>query len=222
MNPLHILAVIITALSVIGYLTCLARYYWVTLAVTEAALVYFSVKTPFNTQTMPYWGAVIVILFCTLCIRWLNRAGRTSQRMTAESKPQQRQKHVGRQIVIDGTNVLYWDGETAQLDTLRCVVEYLQHRDISPIVFLDASSRHHLKDKSLTEKGFARALGLPQMRVMVCPAGTEADVFILKFAKQEELPILSNDRFGDRSNLAKGIKMVKGVITNGRPILDGL
>jgi hypothetical protein len=131
-------------------------------------------------------------------------------------------KRSARRIVIDGTNVMYWDGGAAKLATLRCVVDDLTKRGFVPVVFLDASSRHHLKDKSLTESGFAKALGLPQKQVMVCPAGTEADEFILKFANQEALPILSNDRFGDRSALAKDIKTIKGVMTDGQPIFDGI
>ncbi|MGC1497551.1 MAG: hypothetical protein WA790_17240 [Sulfitobacter sp.] len=222
MDPLHILALLILALSIIGYVTCLARHYWITLAFTAAVLAYLSGQIPFNAQTMPYWGAAILIILSTLSIRWLNRPAKKPLTKNHKEEPSQWQRYAGRQIVIDGTNVLYWDGETAQLDSLRSVVDYLRKRDINPIVFLDASSRHHLKDPSLSEKKFAQALGLPQVRVMVCPAGTEADVFILKFAKKEGLPILSNDRYGDRSKLAKGIKIVKGVITSGRPILDGL
>lgn len=222
MDPLHIIAVTILALAIIGYITCVARYFWITLALTASCLAYFSANIPVNAQTLPYWGAAILIILCTLSIRWLNGMDKAKPRTPLKSAPSKWRAYAGRQIVIDGTNVLYWDGETAQMDTLRSVVDYLKQRDINPIVFLDASSRHHLKDKSLTEKGFARALGLPQVRVMVCPAGTEADVFILKFAAKEGLPILSNDRFGDRAKLTKGIKIVKGVMTGGRPILDGL
>ena len=222
MDPLHIVAAIILALTIIGYVACLARYYWITLALTTGALGYFSATIPLDGKTMPYWGAAILIILTTLCIRLLNRPTRKPSRKNVKEEPSRWQRYAGRQIVIDGTNVLYWEGGTAQLDSLRSVVDYLRKRDINPIVFLDASSRHHLKDTSLSEKKFAKALGLPQVRVMVCPAGTEADVFILKFAKKEGLPILSNDRFGDRANLVKGIKIVKGVITSGRPILDGL
>ena len=200
----------------VGYVACLTRFYWGSLALTAVAVAYISAEIPMDAQTIPYWGIAGLAVAVALTFASLRKPKHSS---IAKSSPA---KHAGRRIVIDGTNVMYWDGETAQLDTLRSVVDYLTQRDIAPIVFLDASSRHHLKDKSLTEKGFARALGLSQKQVMVCPAGTEADVFILKFAKQEALPILSNDRFGDRSNLAKGIKIVKGVITSGRPILDGL
>lgn len=89
-------------------------------------------------------------------------------------------------------------------------------------MFLDASTRHHLGDKSLNETGFAKALGLTRNQVMVCPAQTEADAFLLKFAKENGFPVVSNDRFGDRAALAKGLKLVKGVMAGGKPVLQGL
>ena len=222
MDPIHIIAAIILALALVGYITCLMHFHWASLALTATAVAYLGAKMPINAQTIPFWGAAALAIAVALTIASMRNSGRTPHGLAAQNGPPKRSQQAGRRIVVDGTNVMYWDGETAQLDTLRSVVDYLMQRDINPIVFLDASSRHHLKDKSLTEKGFARALGLSQKQVMVCPAGTEADVFILKFAKQEALPILSNDRFSDRSKLAKGTKIVKGVITAGRPILDGL
>lgn len=219
MEPIQVLAAVILGLALVGYITCLVHYYWVTLILTTGTVAYLGKEIPIDAQTIPYWAAAALTIAIALSVALSIKTRNKAHSPIIATKPS---TPAGRRIVIDGTNVMYWDGETAQLDTLRSVVDYLKQRDISPIVFLDASSRHHLKDKSLTERGFARALGLPQTQVMVCPAGTEADVFILKFAKKEELPILSNDRFGDRSSLVKGIKIVKGVFTAGRPILDGL
>ncbi len=216
MDPIHIISALGLALALIGYVTCLTSFYWLTLILTAAVAAYLSAKIPMDAQTIPYWGAAGLAVGIAFVIASLIKPkSDATPKVVPVNQP-------GKRIVIDGTNVMYWDDETAQIETLRSVVEYLKQREFAPIVFLDASSRHHLKDTSLTEKGFARALGLSQKQVMVCPAGTEADVFILKFAKQEELPILSNDRFGDRAALVKGIKIVKGVITAGRPILDGL
>jgi len=137
-------------------------------------------------------------------------------------KPRKRPGKGQKEIVIDGTNVMYWDDNAPALSTLRSTVTYLKKRDYLPFVFLDASSRHHLGDRSLDAAGFAHALALHPSRVVVCPAGTEADVFILKFAREHDLPVLSNDRFGDRKQQVRGIKLVKGVFANGKPILDGL
>lgn len=219
MEPIHVITAVILTLALIGYVACLLRFYWASIALTVVAVGYVAANVPMDAPNLLYWGAVGLMIAVAYTIASIIKSRQARKRPAPKATSAE---YAGRRIVVDGTNVMYWDGETAQLDTLRCVVDYLVQRDIAPIVFLDASSRHHLKDKSLTEKGFARALGLPQKQVMVCPAGTEADVFILKFAKQEALPILSNDRFGDRSKLAKGIKIVKGVVTAERPILVGL
>jgi hypothetical protein len=217
--PDHIIAAIIFGLAFVGHIACLMRFFWVTLGLTAVVFAYFGAVIPIDAHTIPYWGVAILAPMVAITLASLLRAGRTEPKSISKSVGTQ---STGRRMVLDGTNVMYWEDETARLDTLRAVVDYLMQREITPIVFLDASSRHHLKNTSLNERGFARALGVSQKQVMVCPAGTEADVFILKFAKQEDLPILSNDRFGDRAKLAKGIKIVKGVMAAGRPILDGL
>jgi hypothetical protein len=170
-----------------------------------------------------YWLTAFLTVAALSLLAWRDKAGR-KQLATLGSTAQKKapKRGVKKEIVIDGTNVMYWDGDGAQISTLRIVVDYLKQKGHAPIVFLDASSRHHLGDKSLNERGFASALGLPKNKVVVCPAKTEADVFILKFAKQQGLPILSNDRFGDRKTQAKDLRIIKGVFIAGRPILDGL
>jgi biopolymer transport protein ExbD len=215
MENLNFLQGIVGALAILGYYFCLSRRFWLTLA---ASLVVGSLATmqyPFESENVAIWVATLVVAASCIIAVWLSPTA---------SHPQEAEKETGRpnQIVIDGTNVLYWDGDGAQMATLRVVVTALQSKGYAPIVFLDASSRHHLRDKSLNEKRFAKALNLSAKNIMVCPAGTEADVFILKFARSERLPIVSNDRFGDRAKQAKGLKIVKGIIAKGRPIFDGL
>lgn len=209
LEPTHILAAILVGLAWLGYVACLRTYYWTTISLTVLVAGYFVAVVRINPEAKPS-GLGVVGVAALIAIGLATR------------RRLRRPKISARRIVIDGTNVMHWDGGVAKLATLRCVVDELAKRGFVPVVFLDASSRHHLKDKSLTESGFAKALGLPQKQVMVCPAGTEADEFILKFANQEALPILSNDRFGDRSALAKDIKTIKGVMTDGQPIFDGI
>lgn len=216
MTPIEILYCVGLVLAFIGYVWCLSRLFWVTLALTAGLGYYMSRTMPPDAATLAYWGAAGGVFLVALMVLYL------LPDKPAEPKNQLRSaKGKGREIVVDGTNVMYWNGD-ADLDTLRGVVAYLAGKGLAPIVFLDASSRHHLGDKSLNEKGFANALGLPRDRVMVCPAQTEADAFILKFAKEQDLPVVSNDRFGDRAQQAKGLKLIKGVYTRGKPILEGL
>ncbi|NNK15354.1 MAG: hypothetical protein HKP51_00455 [Sulfitobacter sp.] len=218
MTPLDILTPIILLLAFVGYIACFVRMFWLTLAGTAALVTVISRDLGFETENLVYWGAGIsVVLAAVLAAAFLRET------QSAETTPTKsgKSKKSNAEVVIDGTNVMYWDGD-ADLRTLRSVVDQLRSKGKYPFVFLDASSRHHLKDPSLDERGFAKALGLKRNRIMVCPARTEADAFILKYAREHRLPVVSNDRFGDRAQQAKGLKLIKGGIAGGKPILEGL
>lgn len=216
MTPTDVLSPAIFALAFYGYVRCLARHLWPTLLISAALAVLVMRINPFVQQQALNWiGAVFLVLLALICARlWPASQPATQPR----KKPEQGQK----EIVIDGTNVMYWEDNQPDLTTLRTVVAALMKRGYLPYVFLDASSRHHLRDKSLNESGFARALGLHIKRVIVCPASTEADEFLLRFARDQGLPVVSNDRFGDRKQIADNIKRVRGVIANGKPVFEGL
>ena len=141
-------------LAFVGYFACLARYGLITLVLTALFGVYLSRFYPLTGIYQPYWiGAVLFVLILALGAR-LGKSRPPAQDRTAPQDPQPDSQ----EIVIDGTNVLYWDGEQAELSTLCIVVDDLRRRGYAPFVFLDASSRHHLNDTSLTEKSFAKAL----------------------------------------------------------------
>lgn len=217
MDPIDVLKFTILALALLGYLHCLARFLRATLAATVALALYLGQVYPFGGIHLPHWIAAAVALLVLIVL-----AQFLKEKSPPAETPRTRSRTEQRHIVIDGTNVLYWDGQEADLATLRSVVDTLKHRHYDPYVFLDASSRHHLCDTTLNETAFARQLGLPRKRVMVCPAKTEADAFILAFARQEGLAVVSNDRFGDRAAQKKGLKLIKGVMANGKPLFDGL
>lgn len=126
------------------------------------------------------------------------------------------------QIAVDGTNVLFWDRERAKLPTLRRVIKALEVKGFDVVVFLDASTRHHLGDRSLNEAKFAQVLGLQQNRVMVVPKGTEADQFILEYAGKQKIPVISNDKFRDRPAARRNVRVHHGSFDGKRVRLSGL
>lgn len=227
MTPMEILTPVVLLLAFIGYVWCLSRYLWVTVALTAALAFYISRSLPWEPAHLIYWAvAGGVFVTALLAVSFLPQGATKSQRAQGPVTPSRPRPKSTRKddlpgVVVDGTNVIYWDGE-ADLRTLRRVVDHLRAKNLMPHVFLDASTRHHLGDKSLDAAGFAEALGLARDRVVVCPAQTEADAFLLKFAKDHNLPVVSNDRFGDRAVQAKGLKLVKGVMAGGKPVLQGL
>jgi len=216
MTLTDLLIPVIVGLAFYGYVQCLARYLLVTLLLSAALAALVLQIRPFSPdQALNWLGVMMLVIVAITCARlW--------PLQQSAPKPRKKARPGQPEIVIDGTNVLYWNDNEASLDSLRAVIVHLSGKGFLPFVFLDASSRHHLRDKSLDEASFARALSVHPGRVMVCPAGTEADVFLLKFARDNNLAVVSNDRFGDRKALVRGTKLVKGVIVNGKPILDGL
>ena len=127
-------------LAFVGYFACLARFGLITLILTALFGAYLSQFFPLTGIHQPYWiGAA---LFCADPRPW-RAAGQIRPPVQNPPAPQDPQSD-SKEIVIDGTNVLYWDGEQAELSTLCIVVDDLRRRGYAQFVFLDASSRHHL------------------------------------------------------------------------------
>jgi hypothetical protein len=103
-----------------------------------------------------------------------------------------RQERSGKALV-DGSNVAHSsEGGQARLRNIELVVEKLTEEGLEPIVVADAALRHQIdepeKYEALIEAGEIRQ----------APAGTDADFFILSFARELDANIVSNDRFRDR------------------------
>jgi hypothetical protein len=95
--------------------------------------------------------------------------------------------------IVDGSNVAHaTEGGEARLENIRLVCIKLQEQGYEPIVVVDAALRHQIDDRSgyeaLVDKGNIRQ----------APAGTDADYFILSFARELDASVVSNDRFKDR------------------------
>lgn len=210
-----LLTVLVLILAFIGYVACVMRMRWITLGLTLCCGLLMWQLSPPGGDTAFLWlgvGITLMVGFWVAHLPLLRPAPMTETAVTP-SKSSTR-------IVVDGTNVIYWDGD-ADLHSLVLVTDALCKRGLAPMIFLDASTRHHLQDPSLDQDGFADALGLPPAQIAICPAGTEADAFLIKYARAEGLPIVSNDRFGDRAQQVKTLKRIKGVVANGKVVFEG-
>ncbi|MGJ8543999.1 MAG: NYN domain-containing protein [Sulfitobacter sp.] len=176
---------------------------------------------------MPDWMAIALLGLLLLGFYlWLELGGRRAAPRRQKPKRRPRSPKTSRaknpNIVIDGTNVMFWRDETAQIATLQMVVNQLRQKGFTPMVFLDASSRHHMGDTSYNEAKFAQSLGLPRTQVTVCPAKTEADAFILEYAQPRKLPVVTNDNFRDRPQAARNVRLIHGHFQGQRPVLKNL
>ncbi len=96
--------------------------------------------------------------------------------------------------LVDGSNVAHSsEGEKARLRNITLVCEKLEEEGLEPIVVADAALRHQIDEQERYEAMIEGG------EIRQAPAGTDADYFILAFARELDANIVSNDRFRDRA-----------------------
>lgn len=99
-----------------------------------------------------------------------------------------------RKVLVDASNVAHaTEGGSARLRNIRLVMDKLREEGFEPLIVADAALRHQIDDKGAYERL------IEQGSVHQAPAGTDADYFILSFARELNARILTNDRFRDRA-----------------------
>jgi hypothetical protein len=91
--------------------------------------------------------------------------------------------------LVDGANVAHSGEEGARLDNILRICEKLEVEGLDPIVVVDASLRHAIDERREYERLVEAG------RIRQAPAGTNADYFILSFARELDAAVVSNDRF---------------------------
>ncbi len=146
--------------------------------------------------------------------RWLRRGPKTVALVPT-----------GRQVVVDGSNVMHWSGEPS-LKVLMRVLQELQRRGLQPLVYFDANVGYKLFDRHMKPAELARELDLPPAQVTFAPSRIPADQVLLEKATADGLRVVTNDRFRDwKSRFPKvGEKdfLIKGMWKEGSVILLGL
>lgn len=99
-------------------------------------------------------------------------------------------------IVVDGSNVLYWNQEPSSLVLLH-VLRELKEKGYVPIVFFDANVGYILDDHYYDEAKIAWLIGIPAWQVCVVDRGVVADEGILALATDHCLRIVTNDQYRD-------------------------
>ena len=133
-----------------------------------------------------------------------------------------RPKHTERQersgkVLVDGSNVAHSsEGEKARLRNIELVVQKLQGEGLEPIVVADAALRHQIDDRP----GYERLVDEGHIRQ--APAGTDADYFILSFARELDASIVSNDRFRDRQKVfpEAARRLIRYMVVKGEVVFE--
>jgi hypothetical protein len=111
--------------------------------------------------------------------------------MTTQTHPEREQ--ASNVAIVDGSNVAHsTEGEPPHVANIVAVRDKLVEEGLEPIIVADAALRHQIDDATKYEQLIEEGL------VRQAPAGTDADYFILSFARELNASIVSNDRFRDR------------------------
>jgi hypothetical protein len=123
----------------------------------------------------------------------------------------------GSLVLVDGSNVAHSsEGERALLGNINAVCDKLRNEGYEPVVVVDAALRHQIDDRG----GYERMV--EEGAIRQAPAGTDADYFILSFARELDASIVSNDRFRDRQkafpDAAK--RLIRYMVVKGEVVLE--
>jgi hypothetical protein len=119
--------------------------------------------------------------------------------------------------IVDASNVAHsTEGDKARLENIHLVCEKLTEEGYEPIVVADAALRHQIDD----HPSFERLVG--QGKIKQAPAGTDADYFILSFARELGASVVSNDRFKDRQKAFPEARerAIRYMIVNDEVVLE--
>jgi hypothetical protein len=101
---------------------------------------------------------------------------------------------VKKTVLIDASNVAHaTEGGVARLENIHLVMDKLREEGFEPLIVADAALRHRIDDKAAYEKLVDDGI------VHQAPSGTDADYFILSFAREMDARVLTNDRFRDHA-----------------------
>jgi len=127
-------------------------------------------------------------------------------------------------VIVDGSNVLFWNGGAPALETVDAVVQDLLARGFMPGVIFDANVGYKIGSRYLDDAELARRLGLPDNRVLVVPRGTVADTVILSAARRIKAKVVTNDRYRDWAQDFPEIRepgfLIRGGLRNGLVRVD--
>lgn len=122
-----------------------------------------------------------------------------------------------RTVIIDGSNVAHSsEGDKPLLQNIRVVRDKLIEEGYEPIILADAALRHQI------DEGGAFEQMVDAGTIKQAPAGTDADYFILSFARELDANIVSNDLFKDRVEAFPEVKkrVIRYMIVNGEVVFE--
>lgn len=119
--------------------------------------------------------------------------------------------------IVDGSNVAYsTERNQPKLGNILLVCDKLREDGLDPVIVVDAALRHQIDDGNRYEEMVQSG------RIRQAPAGTDADFFIVSFARELDAAVVSNDRFRDHANAFPELdeRLIRFMIVNGEVVLE--
>jgi hypothetical protein len=135
--------------------------------------------------------------------------------MSVQSHPER--EETSNVVLVDGSNVAHsTEGEPPHVANLVAIHDKLREEGLEPIIVADAALRHQIDDPQKYEQMIDAGM------IRQAPAGTDADYFILSFARELNASIVSNDRFRDRIKQFPEAKerVIRYMILNAEVVLE--
>ena len=145
------------------------------------------------------------------------RVGRRKDAPNAKRPTEVSPRPQSERVIVDASNVAHsTEKDSARLTNVRLVRDRLTEDALTPILVADAALRHQIDDPESYE-ALVKAGEIKQ-----APAGTDADYFILTFARELDAAVLSNDRFKDRIAHFPEVKnrIIRYMIVAGEVVLE--
>ena len=120
-------------------------------------------------------------------------------------------------VLVDGSNVAHSsEGEHGLLANITLVCDKLREEGYEPLVLVDAALRHQIDHRAEYERMVDAGT------IRQAPAGTDADYFILSFARELDASIVSNDRFRDRQKAFPDAanRLIRYMVVKGEVVLE--
>lgn len=139
-------------------------------------------------------------------------------------RPGRGQIDIAGAVVIDGSNVLFWDRNVPALESVRAVLREVESMGLTPLVGFDANVGYQVGDRYLNGPDLAMMLGLNPDQVAVAPKGQPADPLLIDAALRLGGRVVTNDRYRDWAEAHPEVTrpgfLIPGRLVNGLPELS--
>lgn len=170
--------------------------------IVPAGLLVVSLAALIAAFAVPGWADLVILAApCTLAAAFLLFRQFLAQPREFLGQPRARAARPRTPppppLVIDGSNVMHWRDNVADIAVVREVVVTLTSRGYAPGVAFDANAGYLISGRYMNERDLGAILGLPVSRILVVGKGTPADPVILSAARDLSARIVTNDRYRD-------------------------